>query len=218
MPEELAILTLTAASVGLIHTLLGPDHYLPFIVLARARGWSIGRTAWITTLCGLGHVLSSVVLGLFGIVLGVAVSRLEVVEAVRGDLAAWLLIAVGLVYGAWGLHRATRSHAHQHDHRHSHPQTPTTLTPWMLFLVFVLGPCEPLIPILMVPAATGSVAGAMWVAGVFGVVTLTTMLAVVTLALAGVRRLPLGTLERYSHALAGGAICSCGLGMRFLGL
>lgn len=54
MSHELVILTVTAASVGLIHTLIGPDHYLPFIVLAKARNWSVLRTGWITFLCGLG--------------------------------------------------------------------------------------------------------------------------------------------------------------------
>ena len=62
MSHELVILTVTAASVGLIHTLIGPDHYLPFIVLAKARNWSVLRTSWITFLCGLGHMSSSVVL------------------------------------------------------------------------------------------------------------------------------------------------------------
>jgi len=38
MSHDLAILTITAASLGLVHTLLGPDHYLPFVVLPFAHG------------------------------------------------------------------------------------------------------------------------------------------------------------------------------------
>ena len=45
-----------AGGVAFLHTLLGPDHYLPFIVLARARSWSKTRTLVVTTICGLGHV------------------------------------------------------------------------------------------------------------------------------------------------------------------
>jgi nickel/cobalt transporter (NicO) family protein len=37
MSQELTVITITAASIGLFHTLMGPDHYLPFIVMARAR-------------------------------------------------------------------------------------------------------------------------------------------------------------------------------------
>ncbi len=249
MSHDLAILAVTAASIGFLHTLLGPDHYLPFVVLARARGWSLPRTALVTLLCGIGHVAGSAVLGLVGIGLGLAVSRLEAVEAWRGDLAAWLLIAVGVLYGAWGLHRALRGKGHRHLHRHhlgghhhhhgheSEEAMPADLrdeahlrahaeevagrpsaTPWVLFVVFVLGPCEPLIPLLMYPAATHSTAGLVLVTAVFAAATLATMLAVVTLATLGVDLLPMGRLERYSHALAGAAIALSGLGIELLGL
>jgi hypothetical protein len=56
------------------------------------------------------------------------------------------------------------------------------------------------------------------VAVVFSLTTLATMLGVVLLGALGVRRLPLGQLERFSHALAGATICLCGVGIRFLGL
>ena len=75
------ILTATAASIGFLHTLFGPDHYIPFIVMAKARSWSLKKTTAITFLCGLGHILSSVVLGFMGIALGVAVSELPAAEA-----------------------------------------------------------------------------------------------------------------------------------------
>jgi len=31
---EITVLLATAASLGFIHTLIGPDHYLPFIVMS----------------------------------------------------------------------------------------------------------------------------------------------------------------------------------------
>jgi len=235
--QELVILTVTAASIGLVHTLLGPDHYLPFIVLARARHWSKGRTAIVTLLCGIGHVGSSVLLGTIGIALGVAVSRLEWIEAARGNIAAWLLTAFGLVYLVWGVRRAIRSrvhshvhahaggevhihnHAHQQAHVHPHDQASTAraLTPWVLFTIFVFGPCEPLIPILMYPAASQSTFGIIVVAAAFGLVTIATMLTVVLLLSFGLEKLPTQGLERYSHALAGLAIFLCGIAIH-LGL
>ena len=237
MPDHLWILTLTAASIGFFHTLLGPDHYLPFVVMGRAGGWSRTKTLVVTALCGAGHVLSSILVGAIGIAVGSAVSHLEMIESFRGDLAAWALIAVGAVYTVWGLRRAfkNRAHLHRHNHvagdAHLHPHThhgdhahvhgekeKANLTPWVLFTVFVLGPCEPLIPILMVPAAQQSFAGVVWVTAVFGAVTLTTMLGVVLLATLGIDRLPMGHLERYSHALAGTALCLCGIGILTLGL
>ena len=236
MNAGIMILCGTAATIGLVHTLLGPDHYLPFIVMSRAREWSLRRTAWVTALCGLGHVLSSVVLGLIGIVFGVALTRLEAFEGLRGSVAAWLLIGFGFAYFAWGMHRAIRKrpHTHQHwhadstahSHEHAHLSVHThphradgrSLTPWVLFTIFVLGPCEPLIPILMYPAAQSSVVGMVLVAAVFSGVTIATMLGVVMLSAWGVSFAKLGRLERYAHALAGAAIGLSGLAIQFLGL
>ena len=58
-----AALALGAATVGSLHT-LAPDHWVPFAVLSRARGWNLGRTARVTLLCGFGHVTASALLGL----------------------------------------------------------------------------------------------------------------------------------------------------------
>jgi len=212
---ELVILCTTAASVALMHTLLGPDHYLPFIAMARAGRWSAARTAWITVLCGIGHILSSVLLGVLGISCGIALGRLEAAESVRGTLAAWGLAAFGLVYFLWGLRRARARHGHEHVHLEAGG---TSLKPWVLFTIFVLGPCEPLIPLLMYPAARSSVLGLWLVTGIFAGVTIAAMLGVVLVSFLGIHRLPLGPLERYSHALAGAIICLCGVGIQVLGL
>ncbi len=213
MTSELAVLTATAASLGFVHTLIGPDHYLPFAAMARARGWSWPKTAVITALCGLGHVLSSVVLGVIGVVVGTAVARLEGVESVRGDVAAWILIAFGLAYFAWGAHRAWRRRPHGHEHAHGKGKR--DITPWVLFTIFVFGPCEPLIPLLIYPAATESAWGVALVAAVFSAVTILTMLAVVMVLTSGLRLLKFEKLERYGHAMAGATIALCGALIRF---
>ena len=72
-----------------MHTLIGLDHTLPFVVLGRSQGWSLRKTLALTALCGLGHVLSSIVLGLLGIWLGIGLAGLEGIEASRGNLEAY---------------------------------------------------------------------------------------------------------------------------------
>jgi len=237
MSQELLILTITSASIAFFHTLLGPDHYLPFIVMARAGKWSPVKTTWITILCGIGHIASSVLLGIAGIALGIAVTKLEALESFRGGLAAWALIAFGLVYFVWGLRKALQNQPHKHlhihgeegnhihrhvhtkEHAHVHEREGTAnLTPWIIFTIFVFGPCEPLIPILMYPAAKSNLFGLVLVTGVFGVVTIMTMLGVVLISYQGVKLLPIRRLERYTHALAGATICLCGMAIQFLGL
>ena len=95
MSQELLILTITAASIGLFHTLLGPDHYLPFIVMARAGKWSPIKTTWITVLCGIGHILGSVLLGFIGIALGIAVTKIR-----SSGIISWWICSVG-TYSFW---------------------------------------------------------------------------------------------------------------------
>ncbi len=236
MNTGIIILCGTAAALGFVHTLLGPDHYLPFIVMNRARKWSATKTAWITFACGVGHVLSSVILGLIGIAFGVAVMKLEAFEAFRGNLAAWALIGFGFAYAGWGIHRGVqhRPHTHLHlkgdgapahthdntgEHTHSHEvASKKSLTPWVLFTIFVLGPCEPLIPLLMYPAAKESLFGTVLVAAVFSVVTIVTMMSIVMIGSWGVSFARFDHLERWSHAFAGLAICLSGLAIHFLGL
>jgi len=236
MSHEITILSLTAASLGFFHTLLGPDHYVPFIAMAKARKWSYAKTMGIVTLCGIGHVGSSIVLGFLGIALGLTVTKLEIWEASRGNWAAWGLILFGLLYLIYGIRKAVRNkphthvhihedgvaHLHEHRHQEGHVhvhenRASSSIVPWSLFVVFVLGPCEPLIPLLMYPAAQQSFMTVFVVAGFFTITTLATMLGMVLVSTFGVNFLPLSRLERFSHALAGFAILMCGCGVQFLG-
>ncbi|MEW5702913.1 MAG: hypothetical protein AB1792_11890 [Candidatus Zixiibacteriota bacterium] len=237
MTPDLSLLLGTAATIGFVHTVLGPDHYLPFVAMAKARNWSMARMSVILLACGVGHVGSSVVIGILGIALGWALGGMEAFEAARGAWAAWGLIGFGLAYGTWGVWRALRGRAHMHlhvhgdgtvhDHTHGHADAhahahttagKVNITPWILFTIFVFGPCEPLIPLLMVPAAQHSWWGLALVTLVFGAVTITTMAALSLALTFGLNVLPLGRLERWSHALAGFALFACGAAIQWLGL
>lgn len=229
--SDATLLLGTAASIGFVHTLLGIDHSLPFVVLGKAQGWSLKKTLTITGLCGIGHVASSVVLGAVGIGAGVALERLELIESSRGDLAAWLLIAFGLTYASWAGIRAlrgrTHAHAHAHhdgtlhDHEHDHhrehlhahaKQQKAFLTFWTLFVIFAFGPCEALIPILMAPAWAQDWTLMIGVVALFSSVTVATMLGSVTALYKGVslqawRRLK---LEKWADSLAGLIVAASG--------
>ena len=203
--------------------------------MSKAGKWSKIKTIWVTFYCGIGHVLSSVLLGLIGIEAGIAIEKLEFIEGLRGEIAGWVLITFGFLYMIWGLKRAYKNkphthfhthedgavHAHEHYHHEEHAhvhETKKALTPWILFTIFILGPCEPLIPLLMFPAATHSTIGMVSVTIVFSVVTITTMISVVAVSLWGMNLLPLGKIEKFTHALAGFAIFASGLAINFLGL
>ncbi len=233
-----AVLIATAASIALLHTLIGVDHYLPFVVLGKSRGWSFRRVMGITALCGVGHVLGSVLLGAIGIGIGAAVDNLELIEGVRGSIAAWGLIAFGLAYAAWSaaaaargkahshvhVHDDGRAHVHEHNHRDDHLHAHADgdkglqLTGWTLFILFVFGPCEALIPLVMAPAWSHSWAVVAAVVLVFGAVTIATMLAMVAIGTAGLRLVSLKAVSAHANTFAGLAIALSGLAIQFLGI
>ena len=237
MENGLMPLYITAATIGFIHTLFGPDHYVPFIVIAKAKNWGASKTLILTILCGIGHIMSSVIIGLAGVIFGINVMKLKAFESFRGNIAGWLLIIFGFTYLVWGIHRAVKNkphehiHAHvdskEHLHAHSHNQEhahlhmekgKVNITPWILFTIFVFGPCEPLIPLIMYPASKNSSIGVMLVAAIFGIITIFTMLTVVMASYFGLKLVNFGRMERYSHACAGASIFLCGVAVQFLGL
>ncbi|MCB9555572.1 MAG: sulfite exporter TauE/SafE family protein [Deltaproteobacteria bacterium] len=231
----------TTAIIALIHTLVGVDHYLPFVVLARAENWSLKRTLLWTAICGLGHIASSVAIAALAGGLGWTALRLSGIDAVRSDFAAYLLIGFGLLlvivsigrrrqHHHSHLHRHADGTVHSHPHHHRHPLVPKDAGAqlqqahddvphkvghrkllWGLFVVFVLGPCEPLIPLLLAPSIQHNALGALAVLTVFSAVTLAAMLVAVTLGVLGLSRLRLRVLQGREHVLAGVAVMLSGV-------
>ncbi len=236
MEPTLSILVTSAVTVGFIHTLIGIDHTLPFVALGRAQRWPLRRVLALTLACGIAHVASSVVIGGLGLGLGVAVAKLQWLEAIRGSASAWVLIVFGTLYAGWSFARERRGHGHAHVHAngiahthpdgerdHDHPDAvrapdARVITAWSLFIIFVLGPCEPLIPLLMAPALDMGVAAAVPVVIAFSITTVGTMLVLVTLGHYGLRLRSMQRLEAYVGTLAGVAIAVSGIAIQLFGI
>ena len=207
-------LAAAAVTVGSLHT-AAPDHWVPFAAIARARGWSSGRTARVTLLCGVGHVTVSAAIGLAGVFLGVRV--LATFGERLGAVAPLLLIAFGAAYAMWGLRRAIPPRVHGHAHAHyDHLHDPSRTSAWTLFLLFSSDPCVAVAPLIFAAAPLG------WprtvgIVLLYEAATLATMVAFVLPARAGARVLRAPWLDRYGDAAAGGLIAVVGLAVFTLG-
>ena len=287
-PQTTALLLGTAASLAIVHTLLGIDHSLPFVALGRARGWALGRTLLVTASCGAGHVASSVLIGAAGVAFGVATDALLWLESTRGELAAALLIGFGLAYAARAVWRSLRgrqgarlregptgagrempapvpgavpevaaggertgSDRRRLDEADARPARVAAggeragsdrpggrsagrrahrvaacgeragagrMTPWALFIVFVLGPCEPLIPLMVVPGMARDWLAVAAVVAVFGLLTVAAMLLAVAAAWRGAALFGAGWIGRHADAAAGLVVAASGAAVLFLGL
>lgn len=222
MPESLTLTVLLgiAVSMAIGHTISGPDHYLPFIMIARSRGYSMLRTMGWTLLCGIGHVGSALLIALIFMYAShlLSESNMDWLNENRGNVAAWALIGFGAAYLIYSLRRSWlhRHHAHRHGHQLIEKNN-GNITPWIIFIIFVLGPCEALLPILA-PAAALGVGSVALVTLVFSICTIATMMLTVALGMKGLSLLRFHWLEHHSGEIAGATIMLCGIAIAFLGL
>lgn len=220
---SLLLVVSVAASVGFLHTLAGPDHYLPFVALRQACRWSKRRTFLVTLACGFGHCASSVLLAFGATLIGATVMRADSTSLWRGDLAAGAFVLLGIVWIAIGLHRAKNGRRLVLKAQESgqvfdaFPEAPGRRLGWSLFLIFVLGPCEWLVPASLIILGKSGWPAFWLLVIIYSAVTMATMLGTVFLLVLGVQRLPSQWVAKHAMTLGGGSVLACGL-LMFLGL
>lgn len=233
----LQLLIPTSISIAVIHTLSGPDHYIPFIVLSNERKWPVRKTISIVLLCGIGHIMSSVLLAVAGIWMQTSVLSVSTLEDYRGSIASWMLFIFGFTYLIWGIWKLIRqnykhshlhfhrngllhSHSHNHEsaHTHIHISPKRNITPWVLFIIFIFGPCEPMIPLIMGSQLHYGWNQTMMVILLFSAFTISSMMVMVFAGLYGFSKLKTDWIEKYTTVITGGALSLCGSGMIWLGL
>jgi sulfite exporter TauE/SafE len=229
--SEFAILIITVLSISAVHTFSGPDHYLPFIVLSRSKKWSLKKTLFWTALCGIAHVLSSVILGILGIFLGWSIKKTFHIESIRGGFAAWMLLSFGILYLLYALYNLNKNKIHKHfdasedgeifvfEHQHKQNTRPNKrykVTPWVLFFIFASGPSEPMIPLIIYPSINYSLNKVGILIGFYTFSTVLTMLAMVVVGYYSAHIFTFKNYEKYLETISAAIIVICGIGMVFL--
>ncbi len=209
MNNSFSILLLSTISIAFLYT-LAPDHWVPFTMIGQAQKWSDKKLLVITFISGIGHVLSSIILGAIGIAAGIGLSRLGETESNRAQIAGLLIIGFGIAYAVWGLKRLKEGHHHSHilDHHKA-----TTI--WTLIAIFLLGPCEPLIP-LMFMAVKYSWKAIAIIALSFSAITVGMMILQAYLAFRGVKLIRAENWAKYTHIIAGIIIAATGAAVMLL--
>ncbi|AFL97859.1 hypothetical protein [Ornithobacterium rhinotracheale] len=232
MNTTLLALAITSISISFVHTASGPDHYLPFIVLSKSKRWSMFKTTFIVIICGLGHVLSSVLLGLVGVFLGWQLNKISWFQDIRGNVSGWALLIFGVAYLVYAIIQVVRNKPHKHfdvmgddvyvyEHNHSEivmPQNRIKVTPLVLFAIFVMGPSEPLIPLLFYSGINRSVTEIVVLIVSFTTCTVLTMLLMVMLGRYGYTLIQSQNFEKYMNVISGAVVTLCGVGVVFFGL
>lgn len=177
----LLTLTATGFSVAALHAAL-PTHWLPFVMIGRARGWSQRRTLGAVALAGGGHILATTALG-------IALARFGWEINERYDAAFhWIVAGLLVGLGAWLAFRAPHGHGCDHcEGRRLIPEPTDRAALWGLFLTLTLSPCELFLPVYLTAAPYGW-PGIALLSAVLAVATLTGMVTLTWLTLLGTAR------------------------------
>lgn len=228
-----ATLTALAAAgfaAAFLHAAI-PTHWLPFVLVGRARRWSRGKTLGVALLAGTGHVLANTALGA-----GIAWTGAQFGDRAH-EFLPWivggLLVAIGLWFGwrQWhggglchhpmpgGHHRASEDCGHEHEHSHfdvelkdsalAAPATGDWAVIGGLLLMLTLSPCEGFLLIYPVGVPFG-VRGFVVLSAILAGVTLGAMALFTWLTLLGFEKFRLQNLEQREAGLLGAIFVTLG--------
>lgn len=223
MTRTAMLLFLSSCSTAIIHALI-PDHWLPFVLMARVESWSEKRVVALTGLAGVLHVLVTMLFG--GLTIAAGSGTVEGLAARTGRslgfLGGLVLVAFGVSYGLWRhsreatVHRdrgasaaGPTGHLHAHGHLLEH-WFHGTVTARTLVLVIGISPCALLVPILFASAGEGTVAFLAAALG-FALCTIGTMTGVTLFAVRGMHRIDLPFFTRYGDLISGALVAGIGL-------
>lgn len=227
-----SLLLLTAAATAAIHTLI-PDHWLPFVLVGRARGWSGRQTAMVSGFSAAVHALLSVALGLLALRLGTTAASALGEGLERGS--GLLLIAFGAAYAIWAWRKRGHFHpggellhaqgegrrcdgsegAQASEHLHYHAdeawiRADTGKGAMALALIVGLNPCVLLLPIMVATAAEGPEAVAL-VTLAYATTTVALMVGLSVAGVLGARRLKVPAAARHMETASGILIALSGV-------
>lgn len=227
----LATVAATGFAVAFLHAMI-PTHWLPFVLVARARHWSRLRTLGVVFVAGMGHVLLTTLLGL-----GIAWFGFRLDETL-GHVFPWvaggLLLGFAAFYGWKQLRgegichhnppgsRHAPSEACGRERGHTHwdeelsgsrlvaPGTGDWAAIGGLFLMLTFSPCEAFLPVYWSGVQFGW-RGFIVLTVILAVATLVGMTLFTWLTLVGFDRLKVKRLERHESGLLAALFVVLGL-------
>jgi hypothetical protein len=107
------LLVITVAVIGVLHTAV-QDHWAPIALIARQRAWSRRETALAAGQAGLGHVVTTLIIGLVVWITGVQFAARfgNVVDTIAS--IPLILFGGWVAFGAWRGLQSRSGHGHSH--------------------------------------------------------------------------------------------------------
>ena len=226
----LATIATTGFTVAFFHAII-PTHWLPFVLVSKARGWGRGKTLAVSAFAGLGHVALTSLLGLVIAWFGFQLD--EHAEKLFPKIAGGVLLCIGAFYfwRQWrggvlhhhppgGQHQPSEHCGHEADHSHWDDELKDTSLvskktgDWAaisgLFMMLTLSPCEGFLPVYLSGVQFGW-RGFVVLSLILAVGTLAGMMIFTWLTLVGLEKVPVQKFERYEAGMLGTIFTVLGL-------
>jgi len=230
------VLVSTAALTALLHTLI-PDHWLPFVLMGRAQGWTPGTVALISGLSAVVHTGLSLSLGLVAI--GIGVGAAEVVGETLESVGAAMLVVFGVAYAVWAWRKGGHFHpggARLHDpgsdgcrgdegdsnpeHLHYHADEDLIRRragrgAFTLAMIVGVNPCVLVLPVILAAGARGM--AEFWIVALaYGIPTIVLLVGLSVLGVSGPFRIRVPGAARFAEMASGLLIALLGVVFWFL--
>lgn len=144
------LLALSAAFVGFVHS-LSPGHWLPVVLIVKARKWDLAQATFGAFVAAAGHIVVSVGLGLVGLLIGKSFfgSHLHELE----ENAGMILIIFGIAYALYS--RVQHRHCHGHEHHGPDPKKGRK-APYLFLFSLGFSPCFAVLPVFATAIGMGA--------------------------------------------------------------
>lgn len=207
LPQPVLLSVLGVGFVAaFLHAAL-PTHWLPFVLVGRAQGWSLPRLLGAVTTAGLAHILSTAVVG--GLIVAAGLAMDQWVRGLLPYLSATLLFVFGGFYLSRALIRRPVP-AGGPPLELAEPSVSHAAAFWGLVALMAVSPGEVLLPIYLSQATQGPLV-LVGLTLVFAAGTVLGMALFTALARAGWSVLRLERWARYEGAVLGLALILIGL-------
>ncbi len=202
--DQLLPFLITGLTVAVLHAAI-PTHWLPFVLAAKAQRWPYKKLIAVLSIAGLGHILTTIVLGAGIVWFSLKVNeRFQSLFVIVATLSTFLF---GLYYFVQFFRGRRHSHC-DHHHPHEHDFSKTSQDGWAilgLLSLLTFSPCESFLPVY-ISAWQLSWSGFVALSIVLAAGTLTAMILFTTLAFFGVNKLNFKFLENYEKLIIGSVL------------
>lgn len=187
--------------LSIVHASI-PNHWLPLVMLSKSENWTEKFTMGVTTIAGISHTLSTIIIGIIVGFLGYKLSGSY--SFIVGVVAPSLLILLGIIYLLISIKANKHHHDHHHHEFHIDVDKKKTIAAIIITLVISMffSPCIEIEAYFFVASRLGW-QGIITVSVIYTVITISGMLLLVWLGMKGVKNIKSHFLEHHEKTITG---------------